>query len=52
MIAASMPVADFQGSLPKSIPTEQKHETVIDPGREKQKFTLNINAICTKITSF
>lgn len=39
MIAASMPVPDFQGSLPKSIPIEQKHETVIDPGREKNKKT-------------
>lgn len=56
MIAASMPVPDFQGSLPKSIPIEQKHETVIDPGREKKnkttKFILNLSAIYTKITSF
>lgn len=53
MIAASMPAPDFQGSLPKSIPIEQNHETVIDPGREKTpKLILNISAICTKITSF
>lgn len=53
MIAASMPAPDFQGSLPKSIPIEQKHETVIDPGREKNpKLILNTSAICTKITSF
>lgn len=54
MIAASMPVPDFQGSLPKSIPIEQKHEAVIDPGREKKNtnFVLNLSAIYTKITSF
>lgn len=55
MIAASMPAPGFQGSLPKSIPIEQKHETVIDPGREKKnptKFTLNLSAVYTKITSF
>lgn len=39
MIAASMPVPDFQGSLPKSIPIEQKHETVIDPGTENTKIS-------------
>lgn len=39
MIAASMPVPDFQGSLLKSTPIEQKHETVIDPGREKTKIS-------------
>jgi len=35
MIAATMPVPDFQGSLPKSTPIEQKNETVIDPGKHK-----------------
>lgn len=53
MIAASTPVPDSQGSLPKSIPIEQKREAVIDPGREKyKKIALNISAICTKMTSF
>lgn len=31
-----MPAPDFQGNLPKSIPIEQKHETLIDPGRGKE----------------
>lgn len=37
MIAASMPVPDFQGNLPKSNPVEQKHENIIGPGRENTK---------------
>lgn len=46
MIAASMPVPDFQGSLPKSIPIEQKHEAVIDPGREKKKTKIRTKSQC------
>lgn len=40
LIAAAVPVPDFQGSLPKSSPIEQNHESVIGPRRENpQKST-------------